>query len=276
MSMPMMKDGYDSELRQHPFWEELHGVVRYRELIVQLIAKSIKTRYKRSFLGIAWTMINPFLMMIVLTLVFSGLFSFPARSYSLFVLSGLILWNFFSQSTTAAMGDLLWSGGLIERVYFPKVVFAIAAVGTGLVNLFLAFIPFTILFVVLGAKVRLSLLFIPIPIAVLGMFTLGMALILSSAVLYFADVIPMYEIILMAWFYLTPIIYPIEMVPEPVRGLLYLNPILYPLQTFRALWFGGELPNTTYMLFGLATSLGTLFIGWWMFTRRSREYANYV
>ena len=86
----------------------------------------------------------------------------------------------------------------------------------------------------------------------------------------------MYEIILMAWFYLTPIIYPIEMVPESVRGLLYLNPILYPLQTFRVLWFGGELPDPTYMFFGLVTSIGALFIGWWLFTRRSREYANYV
>jgi len=117
---------YDTSARPSAFIEEMQSLYRYRELIVQLISRSVKTRYKRSFLGVAWTMINPLLTMSVLTLVFSGLFGFPARSYALYVLSGLLLWNFFAQTTTAAMGDLIWSGGLIGRVYLPKSIFAVS------------------------------------------------------------------------------------------------------------------------------------------------------
>lgn len=274
--MKGVEGGYDTDKRPSPILEEFYALTQYRELIWQLIARSVKTRYKRSVLGVAWTMVNPLLTMIVLTLVFSGLFGFPARTYALHVLSGLLLWNFFAQSTTAAMGDLIWSGGLISRVYLPKSVFAVAAVGTGLVNLVLALIPYSLIALILGSGLPITIILLPLPVIIFSLFTLGIALALSALAVRFADVMPMYEILLTAWMYLTPIIYPLELVPPEVLTFLKLNPVLYHLVGFRSLLLAGELPDIQSVGLALLSSCLVLLLGWWFFTRRAREFANYV
>jgi ABC-type polysaccharide/polyol phosphate export permease len=270
------REGYDTDHLVSPFIGELFALVQYRELIFQLISRSVKTRYKRSFLGVAWTMVNPLLTMAVLTLVFSSLFRFPAENYALYVLSGLLLWNFFAQSTTAAMGDLMWSGGLITRVNFPKSVFPIAAVGTGLFNLILALVPYFIIAFILGAKITSALLYLPISILIATTFILGVAMALSSVVVFFADALPMYEIVLTAWLYLTPIIYPIDLVPEPIQTVLRFNPLLPIVEVFRAPLYEGRPPDLSTLAYASAVAIVALVLGWWMFTRKSREFATYV
>jgi ABC-type polysaccharide/polyol phosphate export permease len=275
-AFPKSGQGYDSAQRRSPALEELFAIYQYLELIIQIIERSVKTRYKRSVLCVAWTMVNPLLTMGVLTLVFSGLFHFPAENYALYVLSGLLLWNFFAQSTTAAMGDLIWSGGLIARVYFPKSVFPVAAVGTGLFNLLLALVSFFIIALILGAKISIAILYLPIPMLIATIFTLGVAMALSSVVVFFADVLTMYEIVLTAWLYLTPIIYPIDLVPEPIQGVLRFNPLLPIIQAFRAPLYEGSLPDLSTLAYAFSAALVVLLLGWWLFTRKSREYATYV
>ncbi len=270
------REGYDTDDLPSPFIEELLALVHYKELIFQLISRSVKTRYKRSFLGVAWTMVNPLLTMAVLTLVFSSLFRFPAENYALYVLSGLLLWNFFAQSTTAAMGDLMWSGGLITRVYFPKSVFPVAAVGTGLFNLLLALVPYFIIAFILGAEISIAILYLPISILIATIFTLGVAMALSSVVVFFADVLPMYEIVLTAWLYLTPIIYPIDLLPEPIQAVLRFNPLLPIVEVFRAPLYEGKPPDLFTLAYASAVAIVALVLGWWMFTRKSREFATYV
>ena len=276
MKLASQANVYDTSARPSAFMEEIQSLYRYRELIVQLISRSVKTRYKRSFLGVAWTMINPLLTMSVLTLVFSGLFGFPARSYALYVLSGLLLWNFFAQTTTAAMGDLIWSGGLIGRVYLPKSIFAVAAVGTGLVNLGLALIPYAVIALALGGRFSPVVLLLPAPVLIFSLFALGIALMLSSLAVRFADVMPMYEILLTAWMYLTPVIYPMDLLPEGASRILRFNPILYPLASFRSLLLDGVLPEISQIAIAAGLSFLTLILGWAVFTRRSREYATLV
>ncbi|MCJ7566933.1 MAG: ABC transporter permease [Anaerolineales bacterium] len=264
---------YDSDQRRSPFLEELQTLIQYRELVRQLISRAVKTRYKRSVLGVAWTMINPLLTMGVLTIVFSGLFRYPSNEYALHVLSGLILWNFFAQSTTAAMGELMWSGGLVGRIYLPKSAFAVGAIGTGMVNLALAIIPYFIIAAILGEPVPITVLWIPIPILLTAMFTLGVALAVSTAVVFFQDVLPTYEILLTAWFYLTPVIYPFEFLPENIQRLVSLNPMYLYIESFRSILFRGELPSLRIIGITIAVSCGALIAGWWIFTRRVRDYA---
>src|SRR5215475_15030174 len=126
---PDEKPVYDSSRLVSPFVEEFRELTRYRDLVKHLIARNIKTRYKRSALGILWTMLNPLLMMVVLTFVFSEIFksSIVSRSYSAYALAGLLLWNFFSQTTTLAMSELIWGGGLLNRIYLPRAIFAVCA-----------------------------------------------------------------------------------------------------------------------------------------------------
>ena len=267
---------YDTAARPPSFVEEFQALRRYRDLIGQLITRTIKTRYKRSWLGIAWTMIVPLMTMGVLTLVFSQLFEFNGRQYALYVLSGLILWNFFSQSTTAAMGELVWSGGLIGRVFVPKAVFAVAAVGAGLINLVLALLAYALIALLLAQPIPWTILLIPLPMIMTALFTLGVGLVVSTGAVYFQDVMPTYEVLLTAWMYLTPIIYPVALLPESVQTFLKFNPMYYLVISFRSLLLDGIIPEPMTFMIGSLVSIVVFGLGWLIFTRRAREYAYYV
>jgi ABC-2 type transport system permease protein len=264
---------YDSAARRSPFWEEMQDLAQYRDLLFQLIARNIKTRYKRSVLGILWTLINPLLMMLVLTFVFSNLFQLRTHHYPAYALSGLLLWNFFSQTASGAMSELIWGSGLLHRIYLPRSIFAATALGTGLVNLLFSLLPLFLIMLVTGVPLRPALLFLPIPIVLTAMFAFGLALFLSTLAAYFADILEMFQLLLVAWMYLTPIIYPKEIVPDRWHWVLNLNPMYHLLEVFRAPlnqgWFAG--PKTLAAAFAVAAAM--LIFGWWFFTRKADELA---
>jgi len=137
---------YDSSVRRAPALYEFRELWRYRNLIYQLVRRDIVTRYKRSALGIAWTMLNPLGMTIVLSIVFSQVFG-ANESYAAYVLTGLIPWTFFSQTTNASMIGLVWGGSLLKRIYIPRTAFAVSAIGTGLVNFVLSLVPLFIIMI---------------------------------------------------------------------------------------------------------------------------------
>lgn len=267
---------YDSAQRRLPWLAELQDLWRYRDLLQQLVSRNIKTRYKRSVLGILWTLLNPLLMMLVLTLVFSNIFRFEAASYPVYALSGLVLWNFFSQTTTGAMSELLWGGSLMNRIYLPRAIFAASALGTGLVNLCLSLIPLLLLMLVTHVPFKAALLFLPVPILLTAMFALGVALFLSTLAIYFADVVEMYQIVLTAWMYLTPIIYPKEILPERFHWLLKLNPLYHLLELFRAPFHQGVLAGPKTLGAAALAALLTVVFGWWVFARKADEIAYRV
>ncbi len=264
---------YDSAACSSPILDEFSALIDYRDLVLQLIARSVKTRYKRSFLGVAWTMVNPLLTLLVLTIVFASIFRFPMKNYALFVLSGLLIWNFFAQSTSAAMNDLIWSGGLLSRIYMPKSAFTFAAIGTGLVNLILALIPYMLISLILGNPIQAAVLFLPIPILFTAMFALGIGLAVSAVAIYFPDVMPMYDVLLTAWMYLTPAIYPIDQVAENIQVILRLNPMYYYVEAFRTILYEGKVPSIEILLIGFLVGIVSLIFGWVVFNRRARDYA---
>lgn len=270
MNLPRL---YDSQQRVSPMLEEFAALLQYRDFVAQLVSKGIKTRYKRSLLGVAWTMLYPLLTMSVLTLVFSGIFKSTTSDYALYVLSGLIVWNFFSQTTTAAAGDLLWNGTIIGKVHVPRTAFAVSAVGVGLINLFLALVVYGIIALVLGSSISPSLVLLVVPIALLALFALGIGLVVSAAAAYFPDVLPTYEILLMAWLYLTPVIYPVELVPEGVRSILRFNPLFHLTESFRMILLERRVPTVEGILAGGLGALLCVAIGWWIFSRNAKELA---
>jgi len=253
--------------------EEFLTLFKYRDLVYQFVSSSIKTRYKRSLLGVAWTLLNPLLMMIVLTLVFSNLFKFTLVHYPVYVLSGLIAWNFFSSATIQAMQGMIMSGGLLNRIYVPKSVFTVSALGTGLVNLGFSIIPLLAIALILGVRMNLALLVMPVAVLLLAFFVLGMGLILASAAVYFADMLPVYEVILTLWMYATPIIYPPEVLPPKWLWLFKLNPMYHLVQIFRRPIYEGVVPDWKEWVFAAATALAVFIIGSLIFTSKINEYA---
>ena len=267
---------YDSARRPSPFVDELEQLFRYRSLLRELVARDIKTRYKRSALGVGWTMLNPLLTMLVLTLVFSAIFRFSVANYSVYILSGLLLWNFLATTTLHAMTQMTWGGGLLNRIYLPKAAFAVSSIGTGLVNLALALVPLLLIMVATGLPITASLLYLPIPVVLTAMFALGVGLLLSSLAVYYTDVVNMYEIVLMLWMYLTPIIYPLEILPEQFRWVVEWNPMYYLVELFRTPIYQGALPPVEYLVRGAAAAAVALAVGWWFFTRQADEFAYRV
>ena len=169
---------YDSaQLIPHAL-QEFKEALNYRHLIFQLVRRDILTRYRRSFLGVAWTMLSPLGIMLVLSFVFSQLFVGQTRGYPAYILCNFMAWNFFSQSTTSAMNSLVWGGGLLQRIYLPRASFGISAIGSGMVNLVLAFIPMVIVMVITGVPVRITAIFLPISLLLLACFTLGLGLLI--------------------------------------------------------------------------------------------------
>ncbi|MDX2033705.1 MAG: ABC transporter permease [Blastocatellia bacterium] len=264
---------YDSAQRRVHLIEEVKDLYRFRDLLVQLITRNIKTRYKRSVLGILWSLLSPLMMMIVLTFIFSTVFRFRTHHYATYALAGLILWNFFAQTTTGAMSELVWGSGLMKRIYLPRAIFAATALGTSLVNMLLSLIPLFVIMIATGVPVRATILILPAPILLTAMFAFGLALFLSRLAVYFGDVIEMYQILLTSWMYFTPIIYPKEIVPPQYQFIFNLNPMYHLLETFRAPlyvgWFAGP---KTFAAAG-AAALVMLVFGWWFFARNADELA---
>lgn len=264
---------YDSARRPSPMIEELVEAFRYKDLIKQLVRRDILSRYKRSVLGVAWTMLNPLGMMVVLTLVFSNFFS-TARAFPVYLLTGLVAWNFLAQTTTAAMQQLTWGSVLLHRIYLPRTIFALSSVGTGLVNLVLSLVPLAVVMMVVGVQFRLAVLTVPLAIILLALFALGVGLLLSTFAVYFPDVIEMYQVLLLAWLYLTPIIYPELIVPEAYRLWMFrLNPMYYLVKLFRLPLYEGRWPTPDVLAIGTALALGTATLGWIIFSRKADEFA---
>jgi len=267
---------YDSAERQWPIVYEFTELVRYRELLYQLISRNIKTRYKRSALGIVWTMVHPLMMMVVLTLAFANVWRVTVPNFAVYVLSGLLLWNFFSQTTNSAMSELLWGSTLLHRIYIPRGIFAASALGTSLVNLALSLPALLLVMLLTGVRITPALLFVPIAILLTSAFVMGVGLLLSTLVIYFADVYEMFQILLMSWFYLQPIMYPISIIPESMRWLITINPIYYFLVIFRTPVYEGRLASAQEIGIALAIGFGTLVVGWLTFTRKADELAYRV
>jgi ABC-type polysaccharide/polyol phosphate export permease len=264
---------YDTTQRGSLALEEIRQALRYRDLFLELVRRNILIRYKRSLLGIAWAMLNPLGMMIILTIVFSHVF-LSIQGYPVYILSGLIAWNFFAQSAGAAIDQLIWSGSLLQRIYAPKTTFAISAIGTGLVNLVLSLAPLILVMLAIAVPIRPAIVFLPVPILLLVCFTLGIGLLISAIAIFFPDIIDIYQIVMTAWMYLTPIFYPIEILPAEVRlWVTSLNPMYYLVQLFRIPIYEGRLPDWAELWPTGLFSLATLLLGWLVFTNKADQLA---
>lgn len=270
------KPVYDSASYRVSAISELKELGKYRYLLGQLIRRDILTRYKRSVLGVAWTMLNPLGTMLILTFVFSNFFKSAVPHYSVYILSGLLAWNFFSQGTNASISGLVWGGNLLKRIYIPSTIFGVSAIGTALVNLVISIVPLVIVMIVNQAPFFWSMLFLPVSILLLTAFTLGLGLFISSLAVYFPDVAEMYQVLLTAWMYLTPIIYPESLISAQWLPYYQINPMYWMVKMFRLPIIDGRLPLWQEFLPAFAWAVGMLMVGWIYFTSKSEEYAYRV
>lgn len=263
---------YDSKRRELRAFDEFINLISFTDLILQLTRRDIVSRYKRSSLGILWTMLNPLGMMIILATVFSNLFH-SVVGYPVYVLSGIIAWNFFSQTTSIALHQMVWGAALLRKIYLPRSTFVVSAVLTGLVNFLLSLLPMALVMGYSGIPFKSALLFLPIAIFCLSLFSLGLGLILSTVAVYFSDVADMYQMVLLAWLYVTPIFYPKEILVDANRQWLFeYNPMYYLIELFRVPIYEGQFPGFSNILIGIGIACTTALVGWVVFSRQSDDF----
>ncbi len=254
----------------------LREVFRYRSLLRDLVARDLKVRYKRSALGILWTMLNPLLLMVIFTIVFAHIMRVTVEHFTVYFLSAFVLWNFFAQATSWSTGCLLGYAPLIKKIYVPKSIFVIATVLAGTVNLVISLVPLAIIMLVVGHPFSPAIAFLPVPILLTTMFSLGLSLALAPICLMFADIVQIYQVVLTAWMYLTPIIYPLSALPDRYRELLVMNPMTHLVEAFRTPIYQGALPSSHVMIGATVAATVTLVVGWMIFEHYSDRVAYYV
>ena len=253
--------------------------VRYFDLVVYLVGRNLKVRYRRSAIGFAWTMLQPLLTMLVLQAVFSAIFRFQMEgsgSYAVYALAGILFWNFFSQSVVTSMNSLKANAGLLTKLPVPKAVFPLATVLAGVVNLCLAFVPLLAIIVLTGNPLRPAVLFVPVSILIATVFTLGAGLLLSPLAAIFNDVIEIVNVALTMGIYLTPVFYPMSIVPDRYRWAVRFNPLRSILEVFRDPIYYGKVPPVSHLTVAIVVALVTLAVGIMAFRYNSDRIAFYV
>ncbi len=251
-------------------------LLQYRPLLLNLVSRDLKVRYKRSVLGVVWTLLNPLLMMIVLGIVFSNVMRLSMAHFTVYFLSAFVLWNFVAQTTTWSTACLLGYAPLIRKIYVPKSIFILATVLSGLVNLLISLIPLAGLMLVVSHPLTPALLFLPVPIVLAALFAFGVSLLLASICIEFNDVVQMYQAAQLAWMYLTPVIYPLEAVPEQWRWVIKLNPMFYLVEAFRQPIYGGVVPSAKQVGVCAVIATVSVIVGWSLFERRADRIAYLV
>jgi ABC-2 type transport system permease protein len=256
--------------------EELLQLLHYKDLLINLVFRDLTVRYKRSVLGFCWTMVNPLINTIVFTIVFSTIFRFEVKDFIIYFLSAYQLWILFSQSTTLSSRCILSNGSLLKKVYLPKTIFVISIMLSELVNFSFAMLPLLALVAIIGKGLNLALLFLPIPLIIMIVFTLGVSFILASITVFFHDIIDIYQLLLMPWMYLTPIFYPLTIVPQKYVFILKINPMYYIIDCYRAPLYLGQLPDLLNVLWAGLSALVVFIAGIVLFTKLSDDFIYYI
>lgn len=267
---------YDTAQQRSPILDEIIGIWRYRHLVLQWVRRDIISRYKRSVLGIAWTMLNPLGTTLILAIVFSKVFGSTIQGYAGYVLTGLIPWLFFSQSSSIAVTSLIWGGSLLKSIYIPRTTFAVSAIVTGLVNLLISIVPLFLVMILFGSPLTWTVIFLPVPMLFLAMFSLGIGLLVSSFAIYFYDIVDLYSLLLTAWMYLSPVIYKEELLPPEVHWIVRVNPMYYLINLFRAPLYEAHIPTMEEILVSGGIALITLVVGWSLFSYRAEDFTYRV
>ncbi len=243
------------------FFDEIPDLFRYRELLRNLIARDIKVRYKRSALGFLWVMLNPLLMMLVFYFLFSNIFGKTVGNYTAYIMSGITLWQLFAQGTSVSSLAFLTNRNLISKIYLPKSIFPISVVASSLVHFVFSLVPLVLIVIASGTTISPYVAFLPLIVVMLFFFSLGISLAISTLSVFFHDVIYIYDVILIAWMYLSAIFYPVSILPEDFRILMSLNPIYHYISLFRASLYGNAIPMD-HLMFGGAFAGVSFLIGW--------------
>ena len=250
----------------------IQNFMKFRPLLNELISRDIKIKYRKSVLGVLWTLLNPHLMMIVLSVVFSNLFRFDIENFPLYLLSGQIIFNFYNDATSTAMSAIVGNAALIKKVYVPKYLFVISRVFSSFINLMASFTALMLVMVATRAELHWSVILSVIPLALLMLLSLGIGLILAALTVKFRDIMHLYSVFTTVLLYLTPVIYPMSILPEWLEKVVLLNPLTNILTMFRDVMINGLIFDVWSLVIAIVETAFFLALGLYVFYKNQDQF----
>lgn len=255
---------------------EINELYRFRELLRNLVSRDIKKRYKRSTLGFLWVMLDPLLMMLVFYIIFAGFFGRSVGNYTAYVISGITMWQLFAQGTKVASVAFINNRNLLNKLYLPKLIFPLSVVMSSLVHFLFSLVPLFAIVVFSGTTLSYNLLLLPFVVGLIFVFSLGISLAISTLATFFHDVIYIYDVLLLAWMYLSAIFYPVSILPERYQVLMSFNPVYHYISLFRACLYDNSIPMTEHFLWGAVFAMVSFSIGWSIYHKNKDRIIFYL
>ena len=249
---------------------------KYQPLLKELVKRDITIRYRHSVLGLLWTVLNPLLMMIVMSIVFSTLFTNSIDNFPVYVMIGNVVFNCNSEATNRGLNSILWNSSLIKKVYIPKYLFPLATVASSLINFGFSFIALILVMLFTGAEFYPTLITVWIPLLYLITFSLGLSLILCSINVFFRDTEHLYSVFITIWMYLSAIFYSTDILPDGVNTVVYYNPIYQLITFFRLLIMYRVFRSIQTNLLCVSYSVSMLIIGLAVFYKSQDKFILHI
>jgi lipopolysaccharide transport system permease protein len=251
-------------------------IYSYKDLVRNLVSRDFKTRYKRSYLGILWSLLNPLLLILVYTLAFDYIMKIRVKDFPMFFMCGFLPWTYFSSGVMLSLSSLSDSGYLIKAVYFPREIVPLSIVLSCLLHFLITFIFIFPILLIYGYLPQWSYFSLPLIIVLQTLFVFGLSLFLSSVHVFFRDLRYILDVILMGWFWLTPIVYPTSLISKDYLFLYMLNPMTLFVTAYRNVLMEGVLPVPKYWIALLIAVVGSLVLGYLPFSRVKKRLAEEI
>lgn len=254
----------------------LYNISKYRFLLNQLVKRDFKVKYKRSVLGVLWSLLNPLMTMLIQYIVFSTLFKSSINNFPVYLLIGIIFFSYFTETSSLGIGAIVDNASLITKVYVPKYIFPVSRVFSSCINLMLSLIPLVAVIGITGTAITPQYLLLILPLVLMTMFCLGMVMLLSSIMVYFRDTRFLWNVLSLLWMYATPIFYPESIIPEAILPFYRLNPMYRFIQFARIVVLEGVSPRPRVYLACFLSAVIPLIIGILVFKKLQGKFVLYI
>lgn len=252
------------------------SLFRYREYLKQAVARDLRKQYKRSFLGYLWSMLHPLLMMTILAVVFSNIMRTTVKDYAVFLFCGMLPWGCFDSTIQGCLGTIRANARIIDQVAVPKFIFPSAIAVYGIVNFLLSLIPLAIVMLVLGHPFHATILLFVVVLPPLFLMSMGVSLIVAVANVFFDDTQHLITVLLRALYFLSPILYSREMLPQWLIPWVVLNPMFGIIETMRGVFYYGTMPDWTTYALNCAGTMLVLLVGLWLFRKADDKFVYFI
>lgn len=252
----------------------IKNLYQYREFLKTSVLKDFRGKYKKSFLGVLWSFINPLLQLLIYSIVFSFIMKSGIDNYACFLVVALIPWTFFNTTLIQSTTSIICNAGIVKKVYFPREILPISTVTSNLINFLISCVIIIAALIISGVGLSWYILLLPIILIVQYILLIGLAFILSSITVYIRDLEYFISVLMMLWFYLCPIVYSVDFIPDKWLPLFKLNPMLHIINAYRDVLFYKRLPDMANLGIWTLISIVIAFIGYKIFKKLEKRFAE--